>query len=153
MYMRDGLQLSGKDATVFANELSAAVDSGMDNIKNMLYVLYVAGYRCQENIDDCLQPDGQMPCSGHGLCIDALNSYSCLCEPGWKGAQCDHPIDECPFHQCQNNATCVNTNEGYDCLCAPGYTGAFCGALVDECTLLGACLNGARCVDLFNDYR
>ena len=29
MYMRDGLHLNGKGATVFADELSAALDSGM----------------------------------------------------------------------------------------------------------------------------
>ena len=29
MYMRDGLHLSGKDAAVFANELSAAIASGI----------------------------------------------------------------------------------------------------------------------------
>ena len=32
MYMRDGLHLSGKEAAVFADELSAAVDSGTGSI-------------------------------------------------------------------------------------------------------------------------
>ena len=32
MFMRDGLHLSGKDAAVFTDELSAAVDSGMGSI-------------------------------------------------------------------------------------------------------------------------
>ena len=32
MYMKDGLHLSGKVAAVFADELSAAVDSGMGSI-------------------------------------------------------------------------------------------------------------------------
>ena len=35
MFMRDGLHLSGKGAAVFADELSAAVDSGMGNITNI----------------------------------------------------------------------------------------------------------------------
>ena len=39
MYMRDGLHLSGKGAAVFADELSAAVDSGMCNIRNKEYFL------------------------------------------------------------------------------------------------------------------
>ena len=98
-------------------------------------------------------PDGQTRCSGHGQCIDALNDYWCLCEPGWKGAQCDHPADECPFNQCVNNATCVNTKEGYKCLCVPGYTGTYCDIDTDECQLLAPCQNAAQCVDLFNDYR
>ena len=35
MYMRDGLHLSGKGAVMFADELSAAVDSGMGSINNI----------------------------------------------------------------------------------------------------------------------
>ena len=35
MYMKDGLQLSGKGAAVFADGLSAAVDSGMGSITNI----------------------------------------------------------------------------------------------------------------------
>ena len=35
MYMRDGRHLSGKRAAVFADELSAAVESGMGSIKNI----------------------------------------------------------------------------------------------------------------------
>ena len=35
MYMKDGLHLSGKGAAVFADELSAAVDSGIDSITNI----------------------------------------------------------------------------------------------------------------------
>ena len=38
MYMRDGLHLSGKGTAVFADELSAAVGSGMGSIKNILVV-------------------------------------------------------------------------------------------------------------------
>ena len=35
MYMKDGLRLSGKGAAVFADELSAAVDSGMGTMTNI----------------------------------------------------------------------------------------------------------------------
>ena len=35
MFMRDGLYLSVKGAAVFADELSAAVDSGMGSIKTI----------------------------------------------------------------------------------------------------------------------
>ena len=33
--MRDGLHLSGKGAAMFADELTAAVDSGMGSIQNI----------------------------------------------------------------------------------------------------------------------
>ena len=35
MYMRDGLHLNGKGTSMFADELSAAVDSGMGSIKHI----------------------------------------------------------------------------------------------------------------------
>ena len=35
MYMKDGLDLSGKRAVLFADGLTAAVDSGMGSITNM----------------------------------------------------------------------------------------------------------------------
>ena len=37
MYMRDGLHLSGKGAAVFADEQSAAVESGMGSIKKYFW--------------------------------------------------------------------------------------------------------------------
>ena len=35
MYMKDGFHLSGKGAAVFADGLTAAVDSGMGSLTNM----------------------------------------------------------------------------------------------------------------------
>ena len=35
MYVKDGLHLSGNGAAVFADKLSAAVDSGMGTITNI----------------------------------------------------------------------------------------------------------------------
>ena len=35
MFSKDGLHLSGKGAAVFADELSAVANSGMDSIKNI----------------------------------------------------------------------------------------------------------------------
>ena len=40
MFIRDGLHLSGKGVVVFADELSAAVDSGMGSITN-IFVLNI----------------------------------------------------------------------------------------------------------------
>ena len=36
MYIKDGFHLHGRGAAVFADELSAAVESGMGSIKNIL---------------------------------------------------------------------------------------------------------------------
>ena len=41
MYMKDGLHLSGKRAAVFADELSAVVDSGMGTITNISLIVNI----------------------------------------------------------------------------------------------------------------
>ena len=38
------------------------------------------------NIDDC---NGQT-CSGHGDCMDGNNTFSCSCDPGFTGTDCDY---------------------------------------------------------------
>lgn len=42
------------------------------------------GTLCEFNIDDCPGVD----CSGHGLCVDGVNSFSCSCDLGFTGALC-----------------------------------------------------------------
>ena len=45
MCMGYGLHLSGKGAVVFAGELSAAVDSGMGNIKHIFVVANIVNWK------------------------------------------------------------------------------------------------------------
>ena len=58
-------------------------------------VIFV-GSVCNENIDDCLiNSDGSVPCNGRGVCVDGVNSYDCLCQPGWVGADCQLLVNDC----------------------------------------------------------
>ena len=45
-----------------------------------------------DNIDDC-SPN---PCQNGGICVDQTNSYTCNCETGYDGAQCQskHIVDQ-----------------------------------------------------------
>ena len=36
------------------------------------------------DIDEC----ATSPCI-HGSCEDKINDYTCTCDPGWKGKDCD----------------------------------------------------------------
>ena len=44
------------------------------------------GTDCQTNIDDCEDVD----CSGNGQCLDGVNSFMCVCDPGYTGLLCDN---------------------------------------------------------------
>ena len=46
-----------------------------------------AGYTgptCEVDIDECLT----VICPANSRCMDAINSYTCICDPGFEGAQC-----------------------------------------------------------------
>ena len=43
------------------------------------------GEFCATNIDECASVD----CSGRGVCSDGVNSYTCTCQDGYRGANCE----------------------------------------------------------------
>lgn len=73
---------------------------------------------CEENIDNC-DPD---PCH-HGQCQDGIDSYTCICSPGYMGAICSDQIDECYSSPCLNEGRCIDLVNGYQCNCQPGTSG------------------------------
>ena len=82
---------------------------------------------------------GDSPCM-HGNCADLLGNFSCACDDGWTGFQCDVDIDECISNPCENNATCSDSTrdsniaiDTYKCACPPRFSGNECEFL-DECS-------------------
>lgn len=74
-------------------------------------------------------------------------------QSGFRGANCDENIDDCPGHQCQNGATCIDGINSYTCQCPSTYTGHYCGQDVDECSLRpSVCQNGATCTNSVGGY-
>ena len=61
---------------------------------------------CDINIDDC----ANNPCQNEGQCIDAIDDYNCVCEPGFTGKNCQHRVDFCKVEPCQNGGTCSSKN-------------------------------------------
>ncbi|XP_068197073.1 tenascin-N [Antennarius striatus] len=74
-------------------------------------------------------------CSGHGTYQH--NTCSCLCNPGWEGADCSDST--CP-DECSDNGRCVNGK----CVCYQGYKGDSCSQVMcpDNCNDKGHCIDG-----------
>lgn len=104
------------------------------------------GKRCHEKIDLCLSE----PCA-HGVCVDHLFNYECVCELGWTGRNCDIDINDCEENPCSNDGTCVDLIDGYKCNCQPGFEGKNCQHMTDDCKS-EPCQNGATCIDELDGY-
>lgn len=78
--------------------------------------------------DDLCDPN---PCE-HGVCFENVNDYTCQCEKGWTGANCEQGIDDCEPDPCVNG-TCVDGHNSYTCHCEAGWFGVNCDQNTDNC--------------------
>ena len=64
----------------------------------------------------------------NGICLNFGDSRNlvCTCEEGWKGKNCDIPINNCQ-ETCENGI-CLNFGDGHNlvCNCHPGFRGKNC---------------------------
>ena len=105
------------------------------------------------NTDECA---GQK-CSGHGKCQDGIAKYSCSCDPGWGGKDCQIAKD-CSGgpggKPCQNQGWPTGKTERCKCLCMAGFEGAYCEVNIDDCKLPNQLCSGTgKCIDQINGYR
>ncbi|XP_052716323.1 protein crumbs homolog 2-like isoform X1 [Crassostrea angulata] len=103
-------------------------------------------YICQkdQDFDECVSS----PCV-HGTCTDQLHSYTCHCQPGYTGTNCETDVDECQSSPCIHG-NCSDLINEYRCQCLPGYDGLQCQIDVDECQS-SPCIH-CNCSDLVNEY-
>ena len=94
-----------------------------------------------KDINDC-KPD---ICT-HGSCIDAVNLYTCACNPGYSGTKCAEgtsklniliwftinctkanitDINDCEPDPC-THGSCTDGVNSYICACDTGYSGTNC---------------------------
>ncbi|CAH1245796.1 NOTCH1 [Branchiostoma lanceolatum] len=89
------------------------------------------------------------PCA-HGTCTDDVASYTCTCESGWTGHDCDQNIDDCASSPC-THGTCTDDIASFTCSCENGWTGLDCEIDIDECAS-NPCLLGGTCLDHVDGY-
>mmetsp|Transcript_22793 Transcript_22793/g.54071 ORF Transcript_22793/g.54071 Transcript_22793/m.54071 type:complete len:577 (-) Transcript_22793:112-1842(-) len=75
-------------------------------------------------VNECLSD----PCGDNGTCQDligGIGGYSCTCNKGWTGDNCERDINECLINNggCDPDAICTNTVGGRTCSCKSGYFG------------------------------
>lgn len=58
--------------------------------------------------------------------MDSVNSYHCICPPGYTGTNCQHRINPCDSSPCLNNGHCNNQDGSFHCNCEFGFTGPRC---------------------------
>ena len=88
---------------------------------------------------DCCEVDAPSlcstnPCGASGtnkfICTDfAHGLYSCTCQPGWTGTNCDTTVDGCNPSPCAswNTNSCNSGFQGnFTCNCKNYYTGTYC---------------------------
>uniref|UniRef100_A0A8D0L649 Slit guidance ligand 3 n=1 Tax=Sphenodon punctatus TaxID=8508 RepID=A0A8D0L649_SPHPU len=95
------------------------------------------------------------PCRNNGTCNnDPAEFYRCTCPFGYKGRDCNMPINACIQNPCQNGGTCHLTaanKDGFSCSCPLGYEGERCEINPDDCED-NDCENNSTCVDGINNY-
>ncbi|TGZ46957.1 Basement membrane-specific heparan sulfate proteoglycan core protein [Temnothorax longispinosus] len=71
-------------------------------------------------------PCASNPCI-HGQCQSQNDDYSCTCEYGYAGINCEKMQKQCEFlTPCRNGGSCTDLHESYKCDCRLGYNGQNC---------------------------
>ncbi|XP_054453144.1 slit homolog 3 protein [Anoplopoma fimbria] len=95
------------------------------------------------------------PCQNNGTCVsDMTGSYHCSCPYGFKGQNCEIPINACISFPCSNGGTChiqPGHEDHFSCVCPPGFEGQRCEINPDDCED-NDCENNSTCIDGVNNY-
>ena len=98
-------------------------------------------------MDECLSA----PCQNGAICKEYVNSYTCQCQLGFSGINCQTNDEDCTDSSCMNGGKCIDGINNYTCLCQPAYTGSNCQYRINECDS-SPCLNAATCHDDINQH-
>ncbi|KAM9061341.1 slit homolog 2 protein-like [Sarcophilus harrisii] len=116
-------------------------------------------FQCKGAVDISIaakcNPCLSSPCKNNGTCsTDPTEVYRCSCPYGYKGRDCNMPINTCIQNPCQHGGIChlseTNPN-GFSCSCPLGFEGERCEINPDDCED-NDCENNSTCLDGINNY-
>ena len=58
--------------------------------------------------------------------MDGVNTFDCMCDPGYTGEVCQTNIDDCVGVNCSGNGECMDGVNTFTCECRPGFIGLLC---------------------------
>ncbi|XP_074834251.1 neurocan core protein [Carettochelys insculpta] len=79
------------------------------------------------------EPCENNPCLHGGTCQANGTVYSCTCDQGFTGENCEIDIDDCLSSPCQNGGTCIDEINSFVCLCLPSYGDSLCEKDTEGC--------------------
>ncbi|GCB68782.1 hypothetical protein scyTo_0010452, partial [Scyliorhinus torazame] len=93
------------------------------------------GFALSSNRENCTDIDecSNQPCWNAATCIESINSFACICLPGYTGKLCEQVINNCASKPCQDNGYCQNLIDDHICWCFGNWRGKNCNEDVDEC--------------------
>ncbi|NWX81336.1 SNED1 protein, partial [Alca torda] len=65
-------------------------------------------------------------CQNGGRCQALNRTATCLCQPGYTGADCQTEVNECESSPCLNGGHCVDLVDNYTCVCLEPFVGQRC---------------------------
>ncbi|XP_071819452.1 uncharacterized protein [Apostichopus japonicus] len=140
------------------------------------------GINCRDldqGVPNLADPCDVGPCLNGATCRASYNAnssplgqyvsqYTCICAPGFTGANCQAPtdglgaaLDICNLNTrpgCENGGTCANAYHSFDqdvdyfCFCLSGFTGHNCEATVPDPCASSPCQNNAACTSFSTYY-
>ncbi|XP_048341641.1 protein jagged-2 isoform X2 [Sphaerodactylus townsendi] len=107
------------------------------------------GLLCNKDLNYC---GNHHPCVNGGTCMNTEpDEYSCACQDGYSGKNCEIAEHACVSNPCANGGTCHEISSGFKCQCPAGWSGPTCAIDIDECAS-NPCASGGTCVDRINGF-
>ena len=100
---------------------------------------------CQFDVDECLLETHN--CTGSSQCQNLYGTFTCICNEGLTGANCDVIIHPCSVILCTSHALCIVQDGQALCVCDEGYTGVACLTLISACDSGNCSVNTSVCID------